>query len=119
MRRDSGRREAKVLTEIAGSCRRAYMVLGRTDLRCGIPSLTMRLAELHGVDAFEEGVLWLFRGRSPRRVRALFRDEGAHVLLTISYDRGRGPRWDLDGWGLRELDRDELAAVLAGGRASA
>jgi hypothetical protein len=107
-----------VLTEIAGSCRRAYMVLGRTDLRCGIPSLTMRLTELHGVDAFEEGVLWLFRGRSPRRVRALIRDEGAHVLLTISYDRGRGPRWDLDGWGLRELSRDELEGLLSGGRAS-
>lgn len=89
------------------------MVRGRTDLRCGIPSLTAMLSELYGADPFEEGVLWLFRGRSARCVKALLREGGAHVLLTIRYDRGRGPRWDLAGWGLRELTRDELAGVLA------
>ena len=94
------------------------MVRGRTDLRCGIPSLTLQLSELHGVDVFEEGVLWLFRGRSPRRVRALLRERDAHVMLTIAYDRGAGPAWDTSGWGLRELTREELAAVLDGGRAS-
>ena len=105
-----------MLDEIAARCTRAYMARGRTDLRCGIPSLLTQISELYGADPYEEGVLYLFRGRSRRRVRALARSGGAFVMLTLLYDPGLGPAWDHTGWGLRELGREELLALLSGGR---
>ena len=74
------------------SYRRIMVMRGYTDLRMGIPSLVARLVAFHGVDPAEEDVLYLFCGRSARRLKGVVRQRGAFVLVTVLMDRGARSR---------------------------
>ena len=93
---------------------RIMVMRGYTDLRRGIPSLVASLIAFHGVDPTEEGVLYLFCGRSARRVKGVVRQNGAFVLATALLDRDRRVRWPRSEPGLEEVTPERLARILGG-----
>ena len=101
-----------------GGCVASYsriMVMrGYTDLRRGIPSLVASLIAFHGVDPTEENVLFLFCGRSARRVKGVVRQGGAFVMATVLLDRDRRVRWPRSEPGLEEVTPERLARILGG-----
>lgn len=96
------------------SYRRIMVMRGYTDLRRGIPSLVASLIAFHGVDPTEEGVLYLFCGRSARRVKGVVRQNGAFVLATVLLDRDGRVRWPRSEPGLEEVTPERLAGILGG-----
>lgn len=92
--------------------RRIMLMRGYTDLRMGIPSLVARLVAFHDVNPVEEDVLYMFCGRSARRVKGVVRQRGCFVLATVLMDRDVAVRWPRDGEGLVEVTPEELSRIL-------
>lgn len=95
--------------------RRVMLMRGYTDLRCGIPSLSLALTQLYGCDLSEAGVLYVFCGRRCDRARALLTCEDGVMLVSLVLRSAR-LRWPRSGDGLVEVTREQLAALLRGER---
>ena len=94
---------------------RIMLMRGYTDLRCGIPSLSLALTQLYGADLSEPGVLYVFCGRRCDRVRALLTCGGGTMLVHLVLHAAR-LRWPRSGDGLVEVTQAQLDALLRGER---
>lgn len=59
---------------------RVWLATGYTDMRCGFPSLALRVQEVLQCDPFA-GHLFVFRGRSGSLVKAIWHDGQGAVFL--------------------------------------
>lgn len=71
---------------------RVVLVCGYTDLRCGIDGLTAALKSTHDISPFQEKVLFLFCGRSTRKIKGIVFEGDGFLLLYKRLETGRF-RW--------------------------
>lgn len=65
---------------------RIFLKLGYTDLRKGIPGLTLLIRESFGLDPYEKNTLFLFCGRRADRIKGLcFEGDGFCLLSEKNY----------------------------------
>ena len=68
--------------------RYVYIVCGNTDLRKGIDTLAILIADNFGLDLYDDS-LFLFCGRRNDRFKALYWDGEGFILLYKRFDNGR------------------------------
>ena len=68
---------------------RIVLVCGYTDLRCGIDGLVSALKSGHDISPFEEKVLFLFCGRSTRKIKGIVFEGDGFLLLYKRLETGR------------------------------
>ena len=84
---------------------RIFLKLGYTDLRKGIPGLTLLIRESFGLDPYEKNTLFLFCGRRADRIKGLC-FEGDGFCLVFQW-----PRSEDD---LREISFQQFKWLMEG-----
>ena len=72
-----------------GEREKIYLVNGRTDMRKGIDGLVAVIAELEGMNVFNEQALFLFCGGKKDRYKALIWEKDGFMLLYKRIESGR------------------------------
>ena len=93
---------------------RIFLKLGYTDLRKGIPGLTLLIRESFGLDTYEKNTLFLFCGRRAERIKGLcFEGDGFCLVYKKLESDGRfqGPRSEDD---LREITFQQFKWLMEG-----
>ena len=67
---------------------RVWLATGHTDMRCGFPSLALRVQEVLKMNPVG-GHLFVFRGRSGSLLKCIWHDEQGSCLYTKRLERGR------------------------------
>ena len=67
---------------------RVWLATGHTDMRCGFPSLALRVQEILKKDPLS-GHLFCFRGRRGDLLKVIWHDTQGACLFTKRLDRGR------------------------------
>ncbi|WP_065091989.1 IS66 family insertion sequence element accessory protein TnpB, partial [Rhizobium leucaenae] len=67
---------------------RVWIATGHTDMRCGFPSLALRVQEVLKLNPLD-GNLFVFRGRSGSLIKVIWSDGQGSCLFTKKLDRGR------------------------------
>jgi len=91
---------------------RVYLALGRTDMRKGMPGLSVLVQEVLEKDPFA-GHLFVFRGRRGDLVKVLWWDGQGFCLFTKRLDRGRFV-WPRARGGVAHLTAAQLGMLLEG-----
>lgn len=86
--------------------KKIYLALGRTDLRLGIDGLAARIQYCFGQDPYEEGVLYIFRGRRSDRIKCLLYEGDGFLLLTKRLDEKKFDVCGYDVYGYFKKPRD-------------
>ena len=68
--------------------RHVYIVCGNTDLRKGIDTLAILIADNFDMNLYDNSLL-LFYGRKNARLKALYWGSGGFILLYKRFDNGR------------------------------
>ena len=89
-----------------------YIVCGNTDLRKGIDTLAILIADNFGLDFYNDS-LFLFCGRRNDRFKALYWDGEGFILLYKRFDNGR-LTWPRTSEKVKELDSQQLDLLLKG-----
>ena len=92
--------------------RHVYIVCGNTDLRKGIDTLAILIADNFGLDLYDDS-LFLFCGRRNDRFKALYWDGEGFILLYKRFDNGR-LTWPRNSEEVKELDSQQLDLLLKG-----
>lgn len=91
---------------------RVYLALGRTDMRKGMPGLSVLVQEVLKQDPFG-GHLFVFRGRRGDLVKVLHWDGQGFCLFAKRLDRGRFV-WPQAVGGVAHLSAAQLGMLLEG-----
>lgn len=91
---------------------RVYLALGRTDMRKGMPGLSMLVQEVLGQDPFA-GHLFVFRGRRGDLIKILAWDGQGFCLFTKRLERGRFV-WPSAEGGVAHVTPAQLSMLLEG-----
>jgi transposase len=67
---------------------RVWLATGHTDMRCGYPSLALRVQEVLKMNPLG-GNLFVFRGRSGSLLKCIWHDGQGSCLYTKRLERGR------------------------------
>ncbi len=103
--------------EIIAGYDKLIMVTGWTDLRCGVRGLTNYLDTYFGVNVYDEpGTVYLFCGRSARKIKALTYSKDVGVLLLNIELESKRVRWIRKDFELREISETEFHQILNGER---
>ncbi|WP_270335838.1 IS66 family insertion sequence element accessory protein TnpB [Ligilactobacillus agilis] len=87
-----------------------YIVCGNTDLRKGIDTLAILIADNFGLNLYDDS---LFCGRRNDRFKALYWDGEGFILLYKRFDNGR-LTWPRNGEEVKALDSQQLNLLLKG-----
>ena len=98
-----------------GPYKKIVVKCGKTDLRCGIASLTLQLSMLYNVDLNEKDVLYLFCGSSRDKIKGLVHMDRGFVLVNILLETDK-VKWveAQDSQELVEISEEQLQAILHG-----
>ena len=89
-----------------------YLVVGYTDLRMGIPGLSLKVqSELH-LNPFENS-LFLFCGRKKDRIKALLWESDGFLLLYKHLAAGKF-QWPRTAEEVRDLSADQYHMLMTG-----
>ena len=91
---------------------RVWLATGYTDMRCGFPSLALRVQEVMKLDPFA-GHLFIFRGRSGSLVKAIWHDGQGACLFTKRLERGKFV-WPSVAAGAVTISPSQLIYLLSG-----
>lgn len=91
---------------------RVYAAMGATDMRKGIPGLSVLVQEVLRRDPFS-GHLFVFRGRRGDLIKLLYHDAQGFCLFTKRLERG-GFVWPLTRDGVAVLTPAQLSMLLEG-----
>ncbi len=78
-----------MLAESYGVVNRIVLAVGYTDLRRGIDGLAQIIGTKYDLNPFEKGVLFLFCGRRPDRIKGLLWEGDGFLLLYKRLEDGR------------------------------
>ena len=67
---------------------RVWLATGHTDMRCGFPSLALRVQEILGKDPMS-GHVFCFRGKRGNLLKVIWHDTQGACLFTKRLERGR------------------------------
>lgn len=89
-----------------------YIATGYTDLRRGIDGLVSIVQQVFQLDPFEDSI-FLFCGRKPNRIKALYWDKNGFVILYKRLEEGKfqWPRTDCE---VRDLTMQQLRWLMEG-----
>lgn len=96
-----------------GFYKKIFMKCGKTNLRYGIPSLTLQLSMLYDVDLTEKDVLYLFCGSSCKKIKGLIHMDKGFVLINILLETDK-VQWNTDSDELLEISEEQLQRLLRG-----
>ena len=65
-----------------------FLITGRTDMRLSIDGLMSIIRDAYQMDPYANA-LYLFCGRKPDRIKALYHDKTGVVMLYMRLDSGR------------------------------
>jgi transposase len=99
------------MIQVAGGAR-VYLALGRTDMRKGMPGLSMLVQDVLGKDVFT-GHLFVFRGRRGDLIKVLAWDGQGFCLFTKRLERGRFV-WPSANEGVAHVSAAQLSMLLEG-----
>lgn len=99
------------MIQVAGGAR-VYLALGRTDMRKGMPGLSMLVQDVLGKDVFT-GHLFVFRGRRGDLIKVLAWDGQGFCLFTKRLERGRFV-WPSANEGVVHVTAAQLSMLLEG-----
>jgi transposase len=91
---------------------RVWLATGYTDMRCGFPSLALRVQEVLQCDPFA-GHLFVFRGRSGSLLKAIWHDGHGACLFTKRLERGKFV-WPSVAAGVVTISPAQLSYLLSG-----
>ena len=91
---------------------RVWLATGHTDMRCGFPSLALRVQEVLKHDPLG-GHLFCFRGKRGDLVKLIWYDGQGLCLLSKRMDRGRFV-WPVTATGTVTLTPAQLSMLLEG-----
>jgi transposase len=89
-----------------------WLATGYTDMRCGFPSLALRVQEVLQCDPFA-GHLFVFRGRSGSLLKAIWHDGQGACLFTKRLERGKFV-WPSVAAGVVTISPAQLSYLLSG-----
>lgn len=93
---------------------RIFLKLGYTDLRKGIPGLTLLVRESFGLDPYEKNTLFLFCGRRADRIKGLcFEGDGFCLVYKKLESNGRF-QWPRSEDDLREITFQQFKWLMEG-----
>ena len=93
---------------------RIFLKLGYTDLRKGIPGLTLLIRESFGLDPDEKNTLFLFCGRRADRIKGLcFEGDGFCLVYKKLESDGRF-QWPRSEDDLREITFQQFKWLMEG-----
>ena len=95
-----------------GSSIKVWLATGYTDMRCGFPSLALRVQEILKHDPLG-GHLFCFRGRRGDLVKLIWHDGQGACLFTKKLERGRFIWPSVDG-GAVAISPAQLSYLLCG-----
>ena len=91
-----------------------YLKIGYTDLRKGIPGLTLLIKESFGLDPYEDDSLFLFCGRRSDRIKGLcFEGDGFCLVYKKLQSDGRF-QWPRSEDDLREITAQQFKWLMEG-----
>lgn len=91
---------------------RVWLATGYTDMRCGFPSLALRVQEVLQRDPFG-GHLFVFRGRSGSLLKAIWHDGQGACIFTKRLERGKFV-WPSVAAGVVTISPAQLSYLLSG-----
>ncbi|MCP3441173.1 IS66 family insertion sequence element accessory protein TnpB [Bradyrhizobium sp. CCGUVB14] len=91
---------------------RVWLATGYTDMRCGCPSLALRVQEVLRMSPME-GNLFVFRGRSGSLLKCIWHDGQGACLFTKRLERGKFIWPTVDG-GAVPISPAQLSYLLSG-----
>lgn len=100
-----------MLGDISGVSK-LYLITGRTDMRLSINGLMTIIRDTYQMDPYSNA-LYLFCGRKPDRLKALYHDKMGFVLLYMRLDSGRF-QWPRNASEVRSLTRQEYRWLMEG-----
>ncbi|WP_342792463.1 IS66 family insertion sequence element accessory protein TnpB [Oryzifoliimicrobium ureilyticus] len=89
-----------------------WIATGHTDMRCGFPSLALRVQEVLKLNPLD-GNLFVFRGRSGSLIKVIWSDGQGSCLFTKKLDRGRFV-WPSAEGGAIVISPAQLSYLLSG-----
>ena len=89
-----------------------FLITGRTDMRLSIDGLMSIIRDAYQMDPYANA-LYLFCGRKPDRIKALYHDKTGFVLLYMRLDSGRF-QWPRSACEARLLTRQEYRWLMEG-----
>ena len=89
-----------------------YIVCGKTDLRKGIDTLAIMIADNFGMDIYDDS-LFLFCGNRNDRFKGLYWDGEGFILLYKRFDNGR-LTWPRNSNEVKALNRQQIGWLLKG-----
>ena len=93
---------------------RIFLKLGYTDLRKGIPGLTLLIRDFFGLDPYEKNTLFLFCGRRADRIKGLcFEGDGFCLVYKKLESDGRF-QWPRSEDDLREITFQQFKWLMEG-----
>ena len=69
--------------------KRVFIACGYTDLRFGVDGLANEVQNVFQLDPFDEGTLFLFCGRSNRKIKGLLWEGDGFLLLYKRLENGK------------------------------
>lgn len=91
---------------------RVWLATGHTDMRCGFPSLALRVQEVLKHDPLG-GHLFCFRGKRGDLIKVVWHDGQGACLFTKKLERGRFI-WPSAGGGAVAISSAQLSYLLSG-----
>lgn len=89
-----------------------YIATGYTDLRRGIDGLVSIVQQVFQLDPFEDNI-FLFCGRKPNRIKALYWDKNGFVILYKRLEEGKF-QWPRSQSEVRDLSKQQLRWLMEG-----
>ena len=89
-----------------------YIATGYTDLRRGIDGLVSIVQQVFQLDPFEDSI-FLFCGRKPNRIKALYWDKNGFVILYKRLEEGKF-QWPRSQSEVRDLTKQQLRWLMEG-----
>ena len=92
---------------------RVFIACGYTDLRFGIDGLANEVQNVFQLDPFDEGTLFLFCGRSSKKIKGLLWEGDGFLLLYKRLENGKFS-WPRNTEEMRLLDEEQYQWLMKG-----
>ena len=89
-----------------------YLASGYTDMRRGIDGLVSVVQQSFKLDPFEDSI-FLFCGKKPNRIKALYWDKNGFVILYKRLEEGKF-QWPRNDTEVRDLTMQQLRWLMEG-----
>ena len=92
---------------------KVILVCGKTDLRRGVSGLAAVIQYHYGLDALEEGTLFLFCGINRSVIKGILFEGDGYLLLTKRLSNGVF-QWPRNSTEARQIDMDAFRRLMDG-----